>query len=103
MIASLLGTDGLNRCPDWQVTAGAGRMGVLDEQSGFLQRCRESRKLVLIIVAIALLLDNMLLTTVGQCAAGGLTCCQLTERVLFGKCDCRVFLESVIVVCFWKV
>ncbi|XP_043241700.1 synaptic vesicular amine transporter-like [Amphibalanus amphitrite] len=39
-------------------------MGVLDEQSGFLQRCRESRKLVLIIVAIALLLDNMLLTTV---------------------------------------
>ncbi|XP_075223241.1 vesicular monoamine transporter isoform X1 [Lycorma delicatula] len=29
-----------------------------------LQRCRESRKLVLFIVAIALLLDNMLLTTV---------------------------------------
>jgi len=28
--------------------------------------CRESRKLVLIIVAIALLLDNMLLTTVGE-------------------------------------
>jgi hypothetical protein len=27
---------------------------------------RESRKLVLIIVAIALLLDNMLLTTVGE-------------------------------------
>ncbi|XP_048268605.1 synaptic vesicular amine transporter isoform X1 [Bombus affinis] len=34
------------------------------EWSGWLQRCRESRKLVLIIVAIALLLDNMLLTTV---------------------------------------
>lgn len=33
---------------------------------GWLQRCRESRKLVLIIVAIALLLDNMLLTTVGK-------------------------------------
>ncbi|KAH0555167.1 synaptic vesicular amine transporter [Cotesia glomerata] len=32
--------------------------------SGWLQRCRESRKLVLVIVAIALLLDNMLLTTV---------------------------------------
>ncbi|XP_063231796.1 synaptic vesicular amine transporter [Bacillus rossius redtenbacheri] len=32
--------------------------------SGFLQRCRESRRLVLVIVAIALLLDNMLLTTV---------------------------------------
>ncbi|XP_065207033.1 synaptic vesicular amine transporter isoform X2 [Planococcus citri] len=31
---------------------------------GWLQRCRESRRLVLIIVAIALLLDNMLLTTV---------------------------------------
>ena len=31
-----------------------------------LQRCRESRKLVLFIVAIALLLDNMLLTTVGK-------------------------------------
>lgn len=28
--------------------------------------CRESNKLVLIIVAIALLLDNMLLTTVGM-------------------------------------
>ncbi|XP_037077178.1 LOW QUALITY PROTEIN: synaptic vesicular amine transporter-like [Pollicipes pollicipes] len=39
-------------------------MGVLEQQSGFLQRCRESRRLVLIIVAIALLLDNMLLTTV---------------------------------------
>ncbi|KAK7790415.1 hypothetical protein R5R35_013508 [Gryllus longicercus] len=31
---------------------------------GVLQRCRESRRLVLVIVAIALLLDNMLLTTV---------------------------------------
>lgn len=31
-----------------------------------LYSCRESRKLVLIIVAIALLLDNMLLTTVGK-------------------------------------
>ncbi|KAL1122547.1 hypothetical protein AAG570_002877 [Ranatra chinensis] len=30
----------------------------------WLHRCRESRKLVLVIVAIALLLDNMLLTTV---------------------------------------
>ncbi|XP_043465035.1 synaptic vesicular amine transporter isoform X2 [Leptopilina heterotoma] len=32
--------------------------------NGWLQRCRESRRLVLVIVAIALLLDNMLLTTV---------------------------------------
>ncbi|XP_011166113.1 synaptic vesicular amine transporter [Solenopsis invicta] len=32
--------------------------------SGLLQRCRQSRRLVLVIVAIALLLDNMLLTTV---------------------------------------
>ncbi|KDR08918.1 Synaptic vesicular amine transporter [Zootermopsis nevadensis] len=32
--------------------------------SDYLQRCRESRRLVLVIVAIALLLDNMLLTTV---------------------------------------
>lgn len=32
--------------------------------SAYLQRCRESRRLVLVIVAIALLLDNMLLTTV---------------------------------------
>lgn len=32
----------------------------------WLQRCRESRSLVLVIVAIALLLDNMLLTTVGK-------------------------------------
>ena len=34
--------------------------------TGWLQRCRESRQLVLVIVAIALLLDNMLLTTVGE-------------------------------------
>ncbi|PNF15360.1 Synaptic vesicular amine transporter [Cryptotermes secundus] len=32
--------------------------------SDYLQRCRASRRLVLVIVAIALLLDNMLLTTV---------------------------------------
>ncbi|XP_014225298.1 synaptic vesicular amine transporter [Trichogramma pretiosum] len=32
--------------------------------TSWLQRCRESRSLVLVIVAIALLLDNMLLTTV---------------------------------------
>ncbi|XP_017783428.1 PREDICTED: synaptic vesicular amine transporter [Nicrophorus vespilloides] len=31
---------------------------------GWIQECRESRRLVLVIVAIALLLDNMLLTTV---------------------------------------
>lgn len=31
---------------------------------GWVQRCRESRRLVLVIVGIALLLDNMLLTTV---------------------------------------
>lgn len=42
-------------------------MAVLSEQSlEFLERCRRSRRLVLIIVAIALLLDNMLLTTVGK-------------------------------------
>ncbi|CAK9794602.1 Synaptic vesicular amine transporter [Anthophora plagiata] len=35
-----------------------------EEWNGWLQRCRESRRLVLVIVAIALLLDNMLLTTV---------------------------------------
>ena len=32
----------------------------------YFHSARESRKLVLIIVAIALLLDNMLLTTVGR-------------------------------------
>lgn len=32
----------------------------------WLHRCRESRQLVVVIVAIALLLDNMLLTTVGK-------------------------------------
>ena len=32
----------------------------------YFHSARESRKLVLIIVAIALLLDNMLLTTVGK-------------------------------------
>ncbi|XP_076295030.1 vesicular monoamine transporter [Lasioglossum baleicum] len=34
------------------------------EWTGWLQRCRESRRLILVIVAIALLLDNMLLTAV---------------------------------------
>ena len=33
----------------------------------YFHSARESRKLVLVIVAIALLLDNMLLTTVGRC------------------------------------
>jgi hypothetical protein len=37
--------------------------------SDYLQRCRASRRLVLVIVAIALLLDNMLLTTVGESRA----------------------------------
>ena len=32
----------------------------------YFHSARESRKLVLVIVAIALLLDNMLLTTVGR-------------------------------------
>ena len=32
----------------------------------YFHEARESRKLVLLIVAIALLLDNMLLTTVGE-------------------------------------
>ena len=32
----------------------------------YFHETRESRKLVLVIVAIALLLDNMLLTTVGK-------------------------------------
>lgn len=36
------------------------------EWTGWLQRCRESRRLILVIVAIALLLDNMLLTAVGK-------------------------------------
>jgi DHA1 family solute carrier family 18 vesicular amine transporter 1/2 len=43
--------------------------------SDYLQRCRESRRLVLVIVAIALLLDNMLLTTVGE----SLVSCTLTN------------------------
>ena len=34
----------------------------------YFHSARESRKLVLVIVAIALLLDNMLLTTVGELA-----------------------------------
>ena len=39
----------------------------------YFHSARESRKLVLVIVAIALLLDNMLLTTVGMTWNGGLT------------------------------
>lgn len=46
-------------------------MGIAEVLGGprfaaYLQECRESRRLVLVIVAIALLLDNMLLTTVGK-------------------------------------
>lgn len=40
------------------------------EWTGWLQRCRESRRLILVIVAIALLLDNMLLTAVGKWKLG---------------------------------
>jgi hypothetical protein len=49
-------------------------MGIAEVLGGprfaaYLQECRESRRLVLVIVAIALLLDNMLLTTVGKSSA----------------------------------
>ncbi|XP_054259114.1 synaptic vesicular amine transporter [Macrosteles quadrilineatus] len=44
--------------------AGESVPGVGSYFNSWLQRCRESRRLVLFIVAIALLLDNMLLTTV---------------------------------------
>ena len=39
----------------------------LEKVQHILGQCRESRKLVLLIVAIGLLLDNMLLTSVGMC------------------------------------
>ena len=56
-------------------------MGMLSEESAeFLERCRRSRRLVLIIVAIALLLDNMLLTTVGKDELVPLHC-PLNQRV----------------------
>lgn len=44
--------------------------GVLDTPRRLLKEGRESRKLVLVVVFVALLLDNMLLTVVGTC--GGL-------------------------------
>lgn len=37
-----------------------------EKMQHILGQCRESRKLVLLIVAIGLLLDNMLLTAVGK-------------------------------------
>lgn len=47
---------------------GAAAGGGWPSPAAWIQRCRESRRLVLVIVAIALLLDNMLLTTVGKAA-----------------------------------
>ena len=49
-----------------------GKMGVAADYvsrtriGAYFHSMRESRKLILFIVAVALLLDNMLLTTVGQ-------------------------------------
>jgi hypothetical protein len=40
--------------------------GVEKKAYDLLKRCRGSRRLVLVIVAIGLLLDNMLLTSVGM-------------------------------------
>ena len=45
-------------------TIGTGCM--MEKWQHLLSYCRESRKLVLLIVAIGLLLDNMLLTAVGK-------------------------------------
>ena len=45
----------------------------------YFHSLRESRKLILLIVAVALLLDNMLLTTVGKSIAI-LTRCRLSQK-----------------------
>lgn len=57
---------------------GTGTMGRLDALRQFnlikwLREERQSRKLILFIVFIALLLDNMLLTVVGRCTPASLT------------------------------
>lgn len=39
---------------------------VWEKLENLLSQCRDSRRLVLVIVAIGLLLDNMLLTSVGM-------------------------------------
>lgn len=76
----------------------------------WVQRCRESRRLVLVIVAIALLLDNMLLTTVVPIIPEFLYDINHPEAPLDGRplvtttttitppqkcnCNCREFLDS---------
>lgn len=73
-------------------------MGVLSEQSvEFLERCRRSRRLVLIIVAIALLLDNMLLTTVGKYCIGYEPICKLKLHKRQGFIGARTFNKYSIV------
>ena len=56
--------------------------------SAYISSARQSRKLVLVIVAIALLLDNMLLTTVGKKGFRMKTC----EVPLPFICVFKVFL-----------
>jgi hypothetical protein len=55
--------------------------------SGCLTKCRQSRKLVLVIVFIALFLDNMLLTTVGTNTHADINKKQKPARVRFPKTD----------------
>jgi hypothetical protein len=50
---------------------------VLGAPQRLLKEGRQSRKLVLVVVFVALLLDNMLLTVVGTCGAFVLWVCLL--------------------------
>jgi hypothetical protein len=52
---------------DSGVTGGEDKFASWGNFKGWMIRWRGSRRLVLVIVAIALLLDNMLLTVVGEC------------------------------------
>lgn len=75
---------------------------------GWVQRCRESRRLVLVIVAIALLLDNMLLTTVVPiipeflydinhpgAPLGPVRSTIPTTTVTYPPCPCEIYNQSV--------
>ena len=48
----------------------------------FLERCRNSRNLVLFVVFVALFLDNMLLTVVGKSGHGDVILCFFLDNML---------------------
>lgn len=60
-----------------------GSSTVWEKLENLLSQCRDSRRLVLVIVAIGLLLDNMLLTSVGMFFFKSIFTRKLTQSSFF--------------------